>query len=93
MFTFLPGFPWLLCGRSSENGSGKSKEPENNENDIEEWVVQGKTGESGTPIDEDMNGEIVRADMDRECQIQRTRTWILAIGFSMSVVGIWGDGA
>lgn len=92
MFTFLPGCA-SLCGRSADKGSGKDKETESNENDIEEWVVQGETGETGTPVDEDMNGEIVRADMDRECQIQRVRTWILAIGFSMSVVGIWGDGA
>lgn len=56
-------------------------------------MVQGQAEESGIIVDEDVNGEIVRAEMDRECSLQRMRTWIAGIGFSMSVVGIWGDGA
>lgn len=31
--------------------------------------------------------------MNRERKIQKVRTWILGVGFSMGVVGIWGDGA
>ncbi|KAK2766124.1 hypothetical protein FQN54_007639 [Arachnomyces sp. PD_36] len=89
LLCFIPGCAaWR--GRSVE--SSKSDGSESDEKD-EEWVVQGKASESGTIVDEDVNGEIVRAEMDRECRIQRVRTWILGIGFSMSVVGIWGDGA
>ncbi|KAL1956764.1 hypothetical protein VTO42DRAFT_6817 [Malbranchea cinnamomea] len=41
----------------------------------------------------DVNGESVQREMTRERKIQRVRTWILGLGFSMGVVGIWGDGA
>ncbi|KAI2149072.1 hypothetical protein LOZ27_001209 [Ophidiomyces ophidiicola] len=41
----------------------------------------------------DVNGETVRDSMARERKIQKMRTWILGVAFSMAVVGIWGDGA
>ncbi|WEW56395.1 hypothetical protein PRK78_001838 [Emydomyces testavorans] len=41
----------------------------------------------------DVNGESVKEDMERERRLQKMRTWILGVGFSMGVVGIWGDGA
>lgn len=92
MFSFVPGCSSSWCGGRSVEG-GKSRESESDEKEIEEWVVQGQAEESGIIVDEDVNGEIVRAEMDRECSLQRMRTWIAGIGFSMSVVGIWGDGA
>ncbi|KAK2742401.1 hypothetical protein FQN55_007839 [Onygenales sp. PD_40] len=40
---------------------------------------------------ENVNGEVVESDMERERKFQKLRTWVLAAGFSMGVVGIWGD--
>lgn len=50
---------------------------------------------TGTPAPEeaDVNGESVQREMIRERRLQKVRTLILGLGFSMGVVGIWGDGA
>lgn len=45
------------------------------------------------PEEEDVNGESVELEMVRERRLQKVRTLILGLGFSMGVVGIWGDGA
>lgn len=50
-----------------------------------------------TPVPEeadvDVNGESVQREMVRERRLQKVRTWVLGLGFSMGIVGIWGDGA
>ncbi|KAH8676763.1 hypothetical protein BGZ60DRAFT_265531 [Tricladium varicosporioides] len=43
--------------------------------------------------EEDVNGEEVREQMEGFMMSQVARTAIAAVGFAMSVVGIWGDGA
>ncbi|OAX83178.1 hypothetical protein ACJ72_02469 [Emergomyces africanus] len=40
-----------------------------------------------------INGEVVQREMELERKFQMLRTWILGLGFSMGVVGIWGEGA
>jgi len=44
-------------------------------------------------MDEDVNGEEVREQMEGFMLSQVVRTVIAGIGFAMGVVGIWGDGA
>lgn len=51
-----------------------------------------------TPVPEeadvvDANGESVQREMVRERKLQKVRTWVFGLGFSMGIVGIWGDGA
>lgn len=41
--------------------------------------------------DENVNGESVQREMDRERRLQRARTWVAGIAFSMGIVGLWGD--
>jgi len=48
---------------------------------------------SGEEIDEDVNGEEVREALKGFMTSQVVRTAIAGIGFAMSVIGIWGDGA
>lgn len=43
--------------------------------------------------EEDVNGEEVRVQMEGFMMTQVVRTVVAGIGFAMSVVGIWGDGA
>ncbi|PGH09009.1 hypothetical protein AJ79_05804 [Helicocarpus griseus UAMH5409] len=40
-----------------------------------------------------VNGEAVQREMEQEGKFQRFRALVLGLGFSMAVVGIWGDGA
>ncbi|OJD19170.1 hypothetical protein AJ78_00870 [Emergomyces pasteurianus Ep9510] len=40
-----------------------------------------------------INGEAVQSEMQQERKLQNLRMWILGLGFSMGVVGIWGEGA
>lgn len=44
-------------------------------------------------MDEEVNGEEVRVQMEGFQQSQILRTVIAGIGFMMSVIGIWGDGS
>jgi autophagy-related protein 33 len=44
-------------------------------------------------MEEDVNGEEVREQMEGFMMTQIVRTVVAGIGFAMSVVGIWGDGA
>ncbi|ODH52172.1 hypothetical protein GX48_01729 [Paracoccidioides brasiliensis] len=46
-----------------------------------------------TDEDSDVNGETVQNEMEKERKFLKLRTWVLGLGFSMGVVGIWGDGA
>jgi len=48
---------------------------------------------SGEEMEEDVNGEEVREQMEGFMMTQVVRTVVAGIGFAMSVVGIWGDGA
>jgi len=48
---------------------------------------------SGEDMDEEFNGEEVREEMEGFMWTQVVRTAIAGVGFMMSVVGIWGDGA
>jgi autophagy-related protein 33 len=48
---------------------------------------------SGEELDEDVNGEEVRQQMEGFMTSQIARTVVAGVGFAMSVVGIWGDGA
>jgi len=48
---------------------------------------------SGEDVDDDVNGEEVREEMEGFMWTQVIRTCIAGVGFAMSVVGIWGDGA
>lgn len=47
---------------------------------------------SGEEMDEDVNGEEVREQMEGFMTSQITRTIIAGVGFAMSIIGIWGDG-
>jgi autophagy-related protein 33 len=48
---------------------------------------------SGEEMEEEVNGEEVRQQMEGFKISQIIRTAVAGLGFAMSVVGIWGDGA
>lgn len=48
---------------------------------------------SGEELEDEVNGEEVREQMEGFMTSQVIRTVVAGIGFAMSVVGIWGDGA
>lgn len=48
---------------------------------------------SGEETEEDVNGEEVREALKGFMSSQISRTALAGIGFAMSVIGIWGDGA
>jgi len=48
---------------------------------------------SGEEMDEDVNGEEVREQMEGFMTSQIARTVVAGVGFAMSIIGIWGDGA
>jgi autophagy-related protein 33 len=48
---------------------------------------------SGEEMDEDVNGEEVREQMEGFMMSQIARTVVAGVGFAMSIIGIWGDGA
>ncbi|KAI1143576.1 hypothetical protein F5Y05DRAFT_157826 [Hypoxylon sp. FL0543] len=50
-------------------------------------------GVSGEELEEDINGEEVRSEVEFFVRNQLIQTAISGIGFMMAVVGIWGDGA
>lgn len=43
-------------------------------------------------VDDNVNGEEVREEMEGFMKSQVIRTVVAGLGFAMSVVGIWGDG-
>ncbi|KAG4425817.1 hypothetical protein IFR04_001024 [Cadophora malorum] len=48
---------------------------------------------SGEEMDEDINGEEIREQVEGYMKVNIAKTIIAGIGFAMSTVGIWGDGA
>ncbi|KAF2085238.1 hypothetical protein K490DRAFT_47089 [Saccharata proteae CBS 121410] len=42
---------------------------------------------------EDVNGEVVRGNMERFGFAEAVRTGVMGTAFAMAIVGIWGDGA
>ena len=48
---------------------------------------------SGEEMEEEVNGEEVRQQMEGFKLSQIVRTAVAGLGFALSVVGIWGDGA
>jgi len=64
-------------------------------------VLSGNAGDSNSEgmnssgedeIDELVNGEDVREEMEEFKLKQVVRSAVAGVGFAMSVVGIWGDG-
>jgi autophagy-related protein 33 len=49
--------------------------------------------QSGEELEDDVNGEEVREQMEGFMTSQIIRTVVAGLGFAMSVIGIWGDGA
>jgi len=49
--------------------------------------------QSGEELEDDVNGEEVREQMEGFMTSQIVRTVVAGLGFAMSVIGIWGDGA
>ena len=41
--------------------------------------------------EDDVNGETVQREMDRERRLNRARTWLSGIALSIGIVGLWGD--
>lgn len=41
--------------------------------------------------EDDVNGESVRREMDKERRLQRARAWLSGLALSVGVVGLWGD--
>jgi autophagy-related protein 33 len=53
---------------------------------------EGSAGLSSEELDEDINGEEVRSEVELYVKNQLVKTAVAAVGFMMAVVGIWGDG-
>lgn len=41
--------------------------------------------------EEDVNGESVQREMDRERRMHHIRAWVSGLALSMGIVGLWGD--
>ena len=41
--------------------------------------------------EENVNGEIVQVEMERERRLQRARAMLSGVGLAMGIVGLWGD--
>lgn len=77
-------------------GSGVSVRGEAGEVDESAVLVGDGNGSSSGKSengDEDVNGEVVRRGVERGRAVEAMRTGIWGLGFVMSVIGIWGDGA
>ncbi|KAG4442310.1 hypothetical protein IFR05_002234 [Cadophora sp. M221] len=48
---------------------------------------------SGEEMDEDVNGEEIRQQVEVYMKVNIAKTIVAGIGFAMSTIGIWGDGA
>ncbi|KAI1872848.1 hypothetical protein JX265_004776 [Neoarthrinium moseri] len=53
---------------------------------------EGSAGLSGEELDEEINGEEIRGEVELFVKNQLVQTAMAGIGFMMAVVGIWGDG-
>ncbi|EAS30641.3 uncharacterized protein CIMG_06120 [Coccidioides immitis RS] len=94
----------LGCRRTQVRNDRRREEEESNGNVSEIEIVEESDAlptparttreQSTTPVEQaEMNGESVKESMERERNIQRIRSWIVGVAFSMGVVGIWGDSA
>ncbi|KAI5866897.1 hypothetical protein GGS23DRAFT_294335 [Durotheca rogersii] len=54
---------------------------------------EGNGSASGEELEEDVNGEDVRGEVEYFVRNQVVQTVLAGVGFMMAVVGIWGDGA
>lgn len=97
-------FATHLGGKKASTAKDRAlEEEESNGNGSEIEIVEQADAESANITREHsvapdseyetVNGESVKEQMERERRYQKLRTWILGIGFSMGVVGIWGEGA
>ena len=59
-----------------------------------EWLGKGREAQAVTMVEEEeeVNGEVVREEMEGWRWGQGLRAGVWALGWGMSVVGIWGDG-
>ncbi|KKY24484.1 hypothetical protein UCRPC4_g02442 [Phaeomoniella chlamydospora] len=77
-----------ITGQKKENDGTKKVIPAvQHESSGDEWDMMASVAT------DDVNGETVEMDMARERWIQGLRTGITGLGFTMAVIGIWGDGA
>jgi autophagy-related protein 33 len=58
-------------------------------------VGQGSSSSTsgGEEEDVDVNGEVVRKAVERQQVVESIKTGFWGLGFVLSVIGIWGDGA
>jgi autophagy-related protein 33 len=54
--------------------------------------TQSDEGFSGEDLEEEINGEEVRSEVEFFVKNQLVQTALAGVGFMMAVVGIWGDG-
>lgn len=54
---------------------------------------EGAMSTSGEELDEDINGEEVRSEVELFVKNQFMQTALAGVGFTMAVLGLWGDGA
>ncbi|KAK7924823.1 hypothetical protein PG985_006877 [Apiospora marii] len=54
---------------------------------------EGAMSTSGEELDEDTNGEEVRSEVELFVKNQFMQTALAGVGFTMAVLGLWGDGA
>ncbi|KAK6865979.1 hypothetical protein PG995_002507 [Apiospora arundinis] len=54
---------------------------------------EGALSASGEELDEDTNGEEVRSEVELFVKNQFMQTALAGVGFTMAVLGLWGDGA
>ncbi|KKZ68534.1 hypothetical protein EMCG_05818 [[Emmonsia] crescens] len=103
------GFGVISWGpaRTSAGGSvfARSDEEDSNGNGSEIEIVGDEEASSAAAAtstnaaasrsedDLNVNGEAVQIEMEQERKFQKLRMSILGLGFSMAVVGIWGEGA
>lgn len=86
--------------RSSQAAAPKKverRETMNHQMDASYEVLGQDSNSEGTAseveIDDEVNGEEVREKIKSFRKNQLLRTAIAGVGFAMSVIGIWGDGA
>jgi len=48
--------------------------------------------QSDQEVEEEVNGEQVRSQMQSFVTRQMIRTGVASIGFAMGIIGLWGDG-
>jgi len=54
---------------------------------------EGTASVSGEELEEEINGEEVRSEVEFFVRNQIVQTVVAGVGFMMAVLGIWGDGA